>query len=181
MLVRLRLIGDVVFTTPVIRAVKRRFPAARLTYLVEAASAPVVRHNPHIDDLVIVARPRGWRRLRYDWNLARRLRRQRFDVAIDLHGGPRAAWLTRGSAAPVRIGYDLPGRRWAYTARIAWTASLFPFRPAVAILAATFVDHLAVDHLFASRSGLPPWYLKMRRALTAAVVLAMVAAFAAPA
>ncbi|HQZ39732.1 MAG: putative lipopolysaccharide heptosyltransferase III [Acidobacteria bacterium] len=131
MLVRLRLIGDVVFTTPVIRAVKRRFPAARLTYLVEAASAPVVRHNPHIDDLVIVERPRGWRRLRYDWNLARRLRRQRFDVAIDLHGGPRAAWLTRGSAAPVRIGYDLPGRRWAYTARIAWTASLVPPRHSV--------------------------------------------------
>ncbi len=71
---------------------------------------------------------------------------------------------------------------WSVTpALLAWTASLFPFRPAVAILAATFVVHLAVDHLFASRSGLPPWYLKMRRALTAAVVLAMVAAFAAPA
>ncbi len=71
---------------------------------------------------------------------------------------------------------------WSVTpALLAWTASLFPFRPAVAILAATFVVHLAVDHLFASRSGLPPWYLTMRRALTAAVVLGLVIAFAAPA
>ena len=44
------------------------------------------------------------------------------------------------------------------------------------------MDHpmSSVDHLLASRSGLPPWYLKMRRALTAAVVAALVVAFAAP-
>jgi len=91
----------------------------------------VVRHNPHIDDLVIVERPRGWTRVRYDWHLARRLRRSRFDVAIDLHGGPRAAWLTRASGAPRRIGYDMPGRRWAYTTRVPWTRALVPPRHSV--------------------------------------------------
>jgi len=71
---------------------------------------------------------------------------------------------------------------WSVTpALAAWTASLFPFRPAVAILAATFVVHLALDHLLVARSGLPSWYLKMRRALTAAVVLGLALAFAAPA
>ena len=39
LLVRLRLIGDVVFTTPAIRALRRRYPDARLTYLVEAQAA----------------------------------------------------------------------------------------------------------------------------------------------
>jgi predicted lipopolysaccharide heptosyltransferase III len=131
LLVRLRLIGDVVFTTPIVRALKRRFPGAHLTYLVEAAAAPVVRHNPHIDELVVVERPLGWDRLRYDWALALRLRRERFDVAIDLHGGPRSAWLTRASGAPQRIGYDLPGRAWAYTTRIKWTPSLVPPRHSV--------------------------------------------------
>ncbi|MDH4064274.1 MAG: glycosyltransferase family 9 protein [Acidobacteriota bacterium] len=120
-----------VFTTPVIRALRRQFPDAHITYLVEAASAPVVRHNTHIDDLVIVERARGWSRLRDDWALGRRLRRSHFDVAIDLHGGPRAAWLTRASGAPVRIGYDVPGRRWAYTTRVAWTPSLVPPRHSV--------------------------------------------------
>src|SRR6476469_9391621 len=131
LLVRLRMIGDVVFTTPILAALKQHFPDARLTYLVENAAAPVVRHNPHIDDLMIVGRPRGFDRLRYDWTLGRRLRRERFDIAIDLHGGPRAAWLTRASAAPMRIGYALPGRRLAYTHRVAWTRSLLPPRHSV--------------------------------------------------
>ncbi len=120
-----------VFTTPVVRALKRRFPDARITYLVEAAAEPVVRHNPDIDTLRVVERPRGLARIRYDWTLARDLRRQRFDLAIDLHGGPRAAWLTRASGAPVRIGYDLPGRAWAYTARVPWTRALVPPRHSV--------------------------------------------------
>lgn len=113
------------------RALKRRFPDAHITYLVEAAAAPVVRHSPHIDELVIVERPRGWERVRYDWALARRLRRERFDVAIDLHGGPRAAWLTRASGAPTRVGYAMPGRGWAYTTRVRWTPSLLPPRHSV--------------------------------------------------
>ncbi len=120
-----------VFTTPVVRALERHYPDARLTYLVEPAAAPVVRHNPHIDELIVVDRPRGLARLRYDWRLGRRLRRAGFDLAIDLHGGPRAAWLTRASGAPVRIGYALPGRRWAYTARVPWTRSLVPPRHSV--------------------------------------------------
>ena len=128
---RLRLIGDVVFTTPLLGALKRRFPGVRLTYLVEAAAAPVVRHNPHIDELIIVERPRGVERLRYDWALARRLRRARFDVAVDLHGGPRAAWLTRASGAALRVGYAIPGRRWAYTTRVPWSPSLVPPRHSV--------------------------------------------------
>ena len=120
-----------VFTTPVVRALKRRFPDTRITYLVETAAEPVVRLNPHIDTLRIVERPRGLARLRYDWALARELRQQRFDIAIDLHGGPRAAFLTRASGAPLRIGYDLPGRAWAYTTRVPWTRALVPPRHSV--------------------------------------------------
>ena len=42
------MIGDVVFTTPAIRALRRRFPDAQITYLVEAAAAPVVRRQSRI-------------------------------------------------------------------------------------------------------------------------------------
>lgn len=115
LLVRLRLIGDVVFTTPVVGALRRRFPDAHLTYLVESAAAPVVATNPHLTDVRVIAHSRGWRRLQDDWGLARELRRSAFDVAIDLHGGPRSAWLTWATRAPVRVGYDVPGRSWMYT------------------------------------------------------------------
>jgi lipopolysaccharide heptosyltransferase II len=115
LLVRLRLIGDVVLTTPLIGALRRRYPDAQLTYVVEAAAAAVIRGNRNLTDIVVVPRTGGLARVRDDLALARRLRSQRFDVAIDLHGGPRAAWLTWSSGAPVRIGYRIRGRAWIYT------------------------------------------------------------------
>ena len=119
LLVRLREIGDVVFTTPAVRALRRRFPDAHLTYLVEPHAAPIVSRNPHLDDVLVVPRGRGARGLLADLVLGRRLRRQRFDLAIDFHGGPRASLLTWLSGARQRIGYDIAGRGWMYTTRVA--------------------------------------------------------------
>jgi ADP-heptose:LPS heptosyltransferase len=126
LLIRLRLIGDVVFTTPVIRALKRAFPRARLTYLVERDAAPVVVGNPHLDEVIVVDRRRGARRVLDDIRLAASLRRRRFDVVIDMHGGPRSSWLTLATGAPQRIGYDVPGRGWMYTRRVARARELRP-------------------------------------------------------
>src|SRR5262245_10432133 len=126
LLVRLRLIGDVVFTTPVIRALRRHVPNAHLTYLVEPAAAPVVAGNPHLNEVIVVSKSRGMQRLRDDLALGTRLRRERFDVSIDLHGGPRAAWLTWASRAPMRIGYAMRGRAWMYTHRVERPPDLSP-------------------------------------------------------
>src|SRR4030095_9373082 len=83
LLVRLRQIGDVVFTTPAVRALRRRFPDAHLTYLVEPAAAPIVAGNPHLNEVIVAPRQRGWRGLRDDLALASRLRAARYDLAID--------------------------------------------------------------------------------------------------
>jgi len=115
LLIRLRLIGDVVFTTPIPRALKRAFPGARVDYLVERRAAAVVAGNPHVDEVIVVDRPRGLARIGEDLRLAARLRRMRYDVVLDLHGGPRSSWLTWASGAPQRIGYATPGRGWMYT------------------------------------------------------------------
>ncbi|MBK7745186.1 MAG: DUF3429 domain-containing protein [Betaproteobacteria bacterium] len=58
----------------------------------------------------------------------------------------------------------------------AWGAGMLPFRVAVALLVATFVVHLALDHRLAPLSGLPAWYLRLRRLLTAVVVCSLLAA-----
>jgi lipopolysaccharide heptosyltransferase II len=115
LLIRLRLIGDVVFTTPLVGALRRVYPDARIAYLVESDAAPVVERNPHLDEVIIAPRTRGARRIADDLRLARRLRRERFDLVLDLHGGPRSAWLTWASGATERIGYDIKGRAWMYT------------------------------------------------------------------
>jgi len=115
-----------VFTTPLVRALRRRYPDAHLTYAVEPAAAVVVAGNPHLDEILEIPRRRGLPRLRDDLAAARGLRRRRFDLAIDLHGGPRGAWLTWASGAPRRIGYRTPGRSWIYTDVVPRPADLGP-------------------------------------------------------
>ena len=126
LLVRLRQIGDVVFTTPGVHALRRRFPDAHLSYVVEPAAAPIVINNPHLNEVIVAPRAPGVRGLLGDLALARRLRTQRYDLAIDFHGGPRASLLTWLSGAPERLGYDVAGRGWMYTQRIARPRELRP-------------------------------------------------------
>jgi ADP-heptose:LPS heptosyltransferase len=126
LLVRLRQIGDVVFTTPAVRAVRERFPDAHIAYLVEPAAAPIVALNRHIDEVIVASRVPGVRGFAADLVLGRRLRRAAYDLAIDFHGGPRASLLTWLSGARERIGYTIPGRSWMYTRRVRRSRELRP-------------------------------------------------------
>jgi len=126
LLIRLRLIGDVVLSTPVIRALRRAFPDATLTYLVERDAAAVVAGNRDLDRIIAVERTRGLQRVLDDAKLAWQLRRDRYDVVIDMHGGPRSSWLALATGAGQRIGYDMPGRQWMYTRTIPRARELRP-------------------------------------------------------
>jgi ADP-heptose:LPS heptosyltransferase len=126
LLVRLRRIGDVVLTTPAVRAIRERFPAATISYLVEPLAAPIVERNPNIDDVVVVEAPEAPRRFFKDIGLGLWLRQRRYDLAIDFHGGPRSSWFTWVSGAPIRIGYEVAGRAWLYTVRVGRTRELRP-------------------------------------------------------
>jgi ADP-heptose:LPS heptosyltransferase len=85
-----------------------------------------VRGHPGIDVVLEVPHVRGWRRVVADVRLGWRLRRAGYDIAVDFHGGPRAAWLTWASGAPRRIGYAIAGRSWMYTDVVDRPADLRP-------------------------------------------------------
>ena len=105
LVVKLSSMGDVVHVTPCLRALRRAFPAARIAMAVERRFAPLVRHSPHLDEVIEVDPGRGrladwlepWRRL------AGR-RRPRFDLAIDFQGTHRSAAWIYASGARVRAG-----------------------------------------------------------------------------
>ncbi len=80
----------------------------------------------HLNSVIVVPMRSGLARRRDDLSYARRLRAERFDVAIDLHGGPRSAWLTWACGAPMRIGYSIAGRTWMHTRVIGRTDDLLP-------------------------------------------------------
>lgn len=126
---RLRFIGDVVLTTPVIGALKRRYPEAAVCYLAEAGPAAVLTHNPHLEEVIVLpdellpARS-VLTRCRAQTRFLRDLRKRRFDLAIDLLGNPRSALLTLATGARYRVGYDVRGRGLAYNVKIRRSASL---------------------------------------------------------
>lgn len=126
LLVRLRQIGDVVFTTPTLRAIKSYFPGSHLAYIVEPAAAPVVAGHPAIDEIIVTPRTSGVGGILADLRLGRELRRATFDLAIDFHGGPRASMLTWLSGAPQRVGYQIAGRSWMYTTAVSRPRALRP-------------------------------------------------------
>jgi lipopolysaccharide heptosyltransferase II len=126
LLVRLRPIGDVVFTTPLLSALRRQYPEAHLTYVVEPDAAPIVEGNPHLNEVIVVPRSRGLSRIGDDIAMGRQLARGGYNLAIDLHGGPRGAWLAWASRAPRRIGYGMPGRSWMYTDAVPRSRQLTP-------------------------------------------------------
>ncbi|MBI5885247.1 MAG: glycosyltransferase family 9 protein [Deltaproteobacteria bacterium] len=49
-------IGDLICTTPVFREIKRAHPDWRLSVAVDPVSEPVIRHNPHIDEIIVIDR-----------------------------------------------------------------------------------------------------------------------------
>jgi ADP-heptose:LPS heptosyltransferase len=118
LLLRLRQIGDVVFTTPAVRGLRERFPDAHISYVVEPAAAPVVAANPHLNEVIITAGRDGLAGVRDDLALVRRVRANPYDMVIDFHGGPRSSLIAWLSGAPVRVGYGIRGRAWMYTVRV---------------------------------------------------------------
>ena len=109
--IRLRLLGDIVFTIPAIQLFKERFPGTRLHYVVEERFSEIAGIIPGIDRVITVPRRRGLKEI-----LAFRRQIRELDVrtAVDFHSGPGSAVLTLASGAARRIGYRTPNRNWAY-------------------------------------------------------------------
>lgn len=101
LVVRLRSIGDAVLATPALFALRRFLPAARIDLLLEDWVAPLFADSGEVDRVVTVERGSTAARLR----VARALRRERYDVVYNLHGGSTAALLVRATGAPHRVGF----------------------------------------------------------------------------
>jgi len=106
LVIKLRYIGDVILSTPVISLLRQQFPASNLVCLVNPGTQDVLQSNPYVDEVLVMDRGSLVEQIRFWIDL----RRRKFDCVIDLTDGDRSAFLTWISGASLRIGFNSENR-----------------------------------------------------------------------
>jgi 3-deoxy-D-manno-octulosonic-acid transferase/heptosyltransferase-1 len=121
LVIRLKAIGDVIFTLPAVNALRGNFPDAQIHFLTSSENAGLLRGFEEVNRVLTLDRAalRGGNVFKAGAELLglfRRLRGGRFSHVVDFQGFGETAWLTRLTGAPHRWGsVHGPGRAWAYT------------------------------------------------------------------
>ena len=132
LLIRLDHLGDVLLTTPAIKSLRKQFPRARITLIVKEWSFEAMKNNPHIDKIIAfnpfwtIPKKEGTETegVTGTSRLVRRLRRERFDIAIDFKGDFRNILIAYLSGAKRRIGYAIRGGGFLLT-------DIVPYEPEI--------------------------------------------------
>lgn len=120
LVIRLRSIGDTVLATPTLSALARYVPDARIDVLLEDWVAPVLEGFLPAERIISFRRDDLLSRL----GTMAAIRRNRYDLVINLHGGSTSAFFSRVSGAPYRVGFGHYRYRSFYN-RILGSASAF--------------------------------------------------------
>lgn len=102
LIVLLGALGDVARGSTIIPPLRRRFPNAEISWLVETKSAAFVRLNERVDTVYEFVRSRWWEGA----ELVGRLRQSRFDLVLDLQRHAKSGLFSYLTGAPRRIGVN---------------------------------------------------------------------------
>ena len=115
LIVKLSAIGDVIHTLPALAALRKRYPRADITWVVEEAAADLLAGHPALTRVLVSYRKRWIRELkggqiahplREVRAFLRELRRRPYDLVIDFHGLLKSAVVVAASGGRRRLGYD---------------------------------------------------------------------------
>lgn len=120
-------LGDVVHSLPFLNALSRRFPDAKIDWVIARGLEDILEGHPMIHRLWVIDKD-TWKSIRNARNtirevtlLFRQLKSQAYDVVVDLQGLLRSGLITRATGSPVRIGFReaREGSTMFYTHRVA--------------------------------------------------------------
>jgi len=106
LIVRTDRVGDVLLSTPVIKALREEFPSAYIAMMVSPYAKDAIEGNPYLDEVIVYdkdGRDKSWFA---SAKFALSLRKKKFDLALVLHPTNRVHLVTFFSGIPRRIGYD---------------------------------------------------------------------------
>jgi heptosyltransferase-3 len=123
LIIKLRHLGDVLITTPVLSVLREAYPQARITMVVNQGTEDMVRGHPDLAEVLPLPRakePNFRKELPSQLKLIKAIRNQKFDLSLDFTIGDRGAILSFLSGAPQRLGFTpRRGKQWWW--RLAYT------------------------------------------------------------
>ncbi|MBI5417865.1 glycosyltransferase family 9 protein [Candidatus Poribacteria bacterium] len=117
LVIQIRRIGDILVTTPVMRSLRKAFPSAKLDFLSNDISAPVLYGNSNIDEIVVMSEDKT-KTYMEQIKFLKYIRDRKYDIVFDFLGTPRSAYITAFSGAEYRVGFIFRGRSWAYNIKV---------------------------------------------------------------
>lgn len=105
LIVRTDRIGDVVLTTPSIKAISRAYPNARISVLVTPMTYDLINGNPYVDEILVDYVQGRHKGLLGFLRLSRDIRRKQFDLAVIFHTKRRYNLVCLLAGIPYRLGY----------------------------------------------------------------------------
>ncbi|HAJ56675.1 MAG TPA: hypothetical protein DCL35_02770 [Candidatus Omnitrophica bacterium] len=105
LVVRTDRIGDVLLSTPVLKALREHYPSSYIAMMVAPATKDIVEGNPYLDKVIVFDKDK-LSGLFSTVNFAKRLKKENFDIAVMLHPTVRVHLLAFLAGIKERIGYD---------------------------------------------------------------------------
>jgi len=106
LIVRTDRIGDVLLSTPVIKALRVQYPKAYIAMMVSPYAKDIVEGNPYLDEVIIYDKDGRHKSWLSSIKFALNIKKRRFDLAFILHPTNRVHLVTFFSGIPRRVGYD---------------------------------------------------------------------------
>ncbi len=110
--------GDIILTTPLVRAVYNRFPGAYIAFCTTPGGVRLLAGLSYLDKLIVYDKHNADRGLRGMLRTVLKLREERFDMAVSVHRSARSAMLLRMAGIPVRVGFKSSAMAALYTHRV---------------------------------------------------------------
>ena len=103
LIVRLSAVGDTILTLPVLCALRDRFPAAKIAWVVGKGASDLLRGHQDLDELFVLSKDQTASPRAY-WKFLQSIRWWKPDTVIEAQGLTKSALIARCSGAARRIG-----------------------------------------------------------------------------
>ncbi len=105
LIIKISALGDVILSTPSLRAIRRKFKSAQIFLLTGKRGFSVLKNSPYIDEFLVIDEEK-MNSFKYIWNFCEKLRLMSFDVSIDLQNSKKTHILAFLGGVKKRYGYN---------------------------------------------------------------------------